>query len=160
MLWYVVRAFLVNCLLFSIDENSMNWSLIMVPNAIRRGMLPGIILAMRFCQLAQAKSLREIYAGLACCIGKLRHLGMKDAPNKSTLSYANAHRPWEMYRDLFYETLDFCKKGLRTNTSSASRRSCFPWIAQPYLFAYLCSPGAKFRRTKGAVKLHLLLDHD
>jgi len=31
--------------------------------------------AMLFCQLAQAKSLREISGGLACCIGKLRHLG-------------------------------------------------------------------------------------
>ena len=66
--------------------------------------------AMLFCQLAQAKSLREICGGLASCMGKLRHLGMKDAPNKSTLSYANAHRPWEMYRDLFYETLDFCRR--------------------------------------------------
>ncbi len=55
--------------------------------------------AMLFCQLAQAKSLREICGGLACCIGKLRHLGMKGAPNKSTLSYANSHRPWKMYRD-------------------------------------------------------------
>jgi hypothetical protein len=49
--------------------------------------------AMLFCQLAQAKSLREICGGLACCIGKLRHLGLKDAPKKSTLYYANAHRP-------------------------------------------------------------------
>ena len=65
--------------------------------------------AMLFCQLAQAKSLREICGGLACTMGKLRHLGMKDAPNKSTLSYANAHRPWEMFRDLFYATLDLCK---------------------------------------------------
>jgi hypothetical protein len=58
--------------------------------------------AMLFYQLAQAKSLREISGGLACCMRKLRHLGMKDAPKKSTLSYANAHRAWEMYRDLFY----------------------------------------------------------
>jgi hypothetical protein len=36
--------------------------------------------AMLFCQLAQAKSVREICGGLACCIGKLRHLGLKDAP--------------------------------------------------------------------------------
>jgi len=32
--------------------------------------------AMLFCQLAQAKSLREICGGLACTVGKLRHLGM------------------------------------------------------------------------------------
>ena len=60
--------------------------------------------AMLFCQLAQAKSLREICGGLACTMGKLRHLGMKNAPNKSPLSYANAHWPWEMFRDLFYDT--------------------------------------------------------
>ncbi|MBW1741664.1 MAG: DUF4372 domain-containing protein [Deltaproteobacteria bacterium] len=33
--------------------------------------------AMLFCQLAQAKSLRGICGGLACCVGKLRHLGIK-----------------------------------------------------------------------------------
>ena len=54
--------------------------------------------AMLFCQLAQAKSLREICGGLACCLGKLRHLGMNTAPNKSTLSYANANRSWGIYR--------------------------------------------------------------
>ncbi len=52
--------------------------------------------AMLFCQLAQARSLREICGGLASWLGKLRHLGIKTAPNKSTLSYANAHRPWQM----------------------------------------------------------------
>ncbi|MFP4453029.1 MAG: DUF4372 domain-containing protein [Desulfosalsimonas sp.] len=50
---------------------------------------------MLFCQPAQAKSLREICGGLACCMGKMKHLGMKKASNKSTLSYANSHRPWE-----------------------------------------------------------------
>src|SRR3989339_131506 len=65
--------------------------------------------AMLFCQLAQAKSLREICGGLRCCVGKLRHLGFKKAPNKSTLSYANSHRPWQMYQELFYQTLEVCK---------------------------------------------------
>lgn len=116
--------------------------------------------AMLFCQLAQAKSLREICGWLSCCLGKLRHLGINKAPNKSTLSYANAHRPWQMYRDLFYQTLDLCKmagpgkhrfrfknKLLSLDSSTISLcLSLFPW--------------AKFRRTKGAVKLHLLLDHD
>jgi|LGVF01.1.fsa_nt_gb hypothetical protein len=118
-------------------------------------------IAMLFCQLAQAKSLREICGGLACCIGKLRHLGMRQAPKKSTLSYANAHRPWKMYQDLFYEVLKTCKaaapgkhkkfrfknKLLSMDSSTISLcLSLFPW--------------AKFRRTKGAVKLHLLLDHE
>ena len=117
--------------------------------------------AMLFCQLAQAKSLREISGGLASALGKLRHLGVKAAPNKSTLSYANAHRPWQLFQDLFYETLQWCQRAapgkikkfrfknklLSLDSSTISLcLSLFPW--------------AKFRRTKGAVKLHLLLDHD
>ena len=115
---------------------------------------------MLFCQLAQAKCLREICGGLSCCLGKLHHLGVKNAPNKSTLSYANTHRPWQMFQELFYQTLDFCKmagtgkhrfkfKNKLLSLDSSTKSLClslFPW--------------AKFRRTKGAVKLHLLLDHD
>ena len=71
--------------------------------------------AMLFCQLAQTKSLREICGRLACTIGKLRHLGMKEPPNKSTLCYANTHRPWEMFRDLFYETMNMCKMAAPKN---------------------------------------------
>jgi len=115
--------------------------------------------AMLFCQLAQAKSIREICGGLACCLGKMHHLGLREAPNKSTLSYANTHRPWEMYQDLFYQVLERCRikapghkfrfknKLLSLDSSTISLcLSLFPW--------------ADYRRTKGAVKLHLLLDHD
>jgi Domain of unknown function (DUF4372) len=56
---------------------------------------------MMFCQLAQAKSLREIIDGLACCEGKLRHLGLERSPKRSTLSYANTHRPWQLYENRF-----------------------------------------------------------
>ena len=50
--------------------------------------------AMLFCQLGQAKSLREIEEGMRASEGKLRHLGIDEAPARSTLSYANEHRPW------------------------------------------------------------------
>jgi hypothetical protein len=117
--------------------------------------------SMLFCHIGQAKSLREISGGLASAQGKLLHLGLKSAPKKSTLSYANAHRPWQLFQDLFYETLHWCQlaapgkikkfrfknKLLSMDSSTISLcLSLFPW--------------AKFRRTKGAVKLHLLLDHD
>jgi hypothetical protein len=49
--------------------------------------------AKLFCQLAQARSLREIADGLNSCEGKLKHLGLENEPKRSTLSYANAHRP-------------------------------------------------------------------
>ena len=51
--------------------------------------------AMLFCQLGRAQSLREICHGLASIEGKLNHLGIDSAPNKSTLAYANAHRSAE-----------------------------------------------------------------
>ena len=62
--------------------------------------------AMMFCQLGHADSLREICNGLSCCLGKLVHLGIAKAPNKSTLSYANEHRPAALYQELFYTVLE------------------------------------------------------
>ena len=117
--------------------------------------------AMLFCQLAQAKSLREICGGLACCLGKLRHLGIKEAPNKSTLSYANAHRPWQMFQDLFYETLALCHQAAPGKHKKFRFKNKL--LSMDSTVISLCLslfPWAKFRQTKGAVKLHLLLDHD
>ena len=56
----------------------------------------GQFIAMLFCQLGHAKSLREICGGLAASEGKLRHLGLPTAPSRSTLAYANGHRPWQL----------------------------------------------------------------
>ena len=117
-------------------------------------------IAMLFCQLAQAKSLREICGGLSCCMGKLRHLGMKDAPKKSTLSYANSHRPWEMYRDLFYDTLALCKMSMPGKHKFRFKNKLLSLDSTTISLCLSLFPWAKFRRTKGAVKLHLLLDHD
>ena len=116
--------------------------------------------AMLFCQLAQAKSLREICGGLACTMGKLRHLGMRDAPKKSTLSYANAHRPWEMFRDLFYDTLEICRAAAPKNHKFRFKNKLLSLDSTIIALCLSLFPWAEFRRTKGAVKLHLLLDHD
>ena len=116
--------------------------------------------AMLFCQLAQAKSLREICGGLSCCLGKLRHLGMVQAPKKSTLSYANAHRPWEMYRDLFYQTLSTCRIASPGKHKFRFKNKLLSMDSSTISLCLSLFPWAEFRRTKGAVKLHLLLDHD
>ena len=116
--------------------------------------------AMLFCQLAQAKSLREICGGLACTMGKLRHLGMKEPPNKSTLSYANSHRPWQMFRSLFYETVGLCRMAAPKNRKFRFRNKLLSLDATTISLCLALFPWAEFRRTKGAVKLHLLLDHD
>jgi hypothetical protein len=66
----------------------------------------GQLVAMLFCQLGSVNSLRDITNGLAASEGKLRHLGLPEAPKRSTLAYANAHRPCAVYEDLFYCLLE------------------------------------------------------
>jgi len=116
--------------------------------------------SMLFCQVAQAKSLREISGGLACCVGKLRHLGVSDAPSKSTLSYANKNRSWKLYRDLFYDTFDFCRKASPGKHKFRFKNKLLSLDSTTISLCLNLFPWAEFRRTKGAVKLHLLLDHD
>jgi hypothetical protein len=116
--------------------------------------------AMLFCQLGQAKSLREICQGLMAIEGKLKHLGVDRPPNKSTLSYANEHRPWQLYQTVFEHLLQRCevlaqgKKKFRFKNRLLSMDSTTIDLCAS-LFDW-----ARFKRTKGAVKLHLILDHE
>lgn len=119
-------------------------------------------IAMMFCQLGKAQSLAEITGGLAASEGKLGHLGVAAPPKKSTLAYANEHRPWQLYQSLFErlygrlgaEVQQRAKRKFRFKNKLLSVDatlipvclSAFDW--------------ARYRRTKGAVKLHLVLDHD
>ena len=123
----------------------------------------GQFVAMLFCQLGRAHSLREICGGLASCEGKLKHLGVPEAPKKSTLAYANEHRPWELYRTVFEQTLAKCKSVVAASGSKKKFRFKNKLVSLDSSTIDLCMSvfeWAKFRRTKGAVKLHLLLDHD
>jgi len=115
--------------------------------------------AMLFCQLGRAHSLREIEGGLKSCEGKLAHLGI-EAPARSSLSYANGHRPWELFEKVFYGLFETVaakavgKKKFRFKNKLVSLDST---VIDLCLSMY---DWAKFRRTKGAIKLHLVLDHD
>jgi hypothetical protein len=116
--------------------------------------------AMLFCQTAGANSLREICGGLATAMGKLVHLGLKEAPARSTLSYANEHRPWEVFQAVFAGLLPRCQE------LAARKRRTFrfknPLITIDVTVIDLCLSvfdWARFRRAKGAIKLHLQLDH-
>ena len=116
--------------------------------------------AMIFCQLGRAQSLREISGGLASCLGKLRHLGIDSAPNRSTLSYANEHRPWQLYQKAFYEMLDQCRLLVKGKQKFRFKSKLFSLDATTIELCASLFDWAKFRTTKGAVKLHLLLDHE
>ncbi len=119
----------------------------------------GQFVAMLFCQLGRAHSLREITGGLRTCEGKLRHLGIT-APSRSTLAYANEHRPWELYQEVFLSLLDKCRSQV---VGKKNFRFKNPLVSLDSTTIDLCITmfdWAKFRRTKGAIKLHLILDHD
>jgi len=123
----------------------------------------GHFVAMLFCQVAQLKSLREVELGLAGCESPLKQLGFSQTVRRSTLAYANENRPWELYETVFHEVLGKCRAEVAAKGGSKKFRfknklvsldgsiidlsvSMFDW--------------AKYRRTKGAIKLHMLLDHD
>ena len=123
----------------------------------------GQLVAMLFCQLGSVNSLRDISNGLAASEGKLRHLGLPEAPRRSTLAYANAHRPWQLFEDVFHQLLD----SARNQAQQAGVRHKFRFknklLSIDASTIELCASvfdWAQFRRTKGAVKLHLMLDHD
>lgn len=115
--------------------------------------------AMLFCQLGQAHSLREICGGLATSLGKVVHLGLKKAPSRSTLAYANEHRPWQLYERLFYHVLNLCKAEFGDKHRFRFKNKLLSFDATLIKLCLSMFNWAKYRRTKGAIKLHLLLDH-
>jgi hypothetical protein len=121
------------------------------------------LVAMLFCHLARAGSLREICHGLTGALGKLVHLGVQRGPNKSTLSYANAHRPAALFEDLFWRMLDRFRRHGGLGARKRQFRFKNKLLSLDSTTISLCLtmfPWATYRRAKGGVKLHLLLDHD
>lgn len=116
--------------------------------------------AMQFCHLGGARSLREITGGLAASEGKLRHLGVQTPPTRSTLSYANEHRSWHIYEDVFNRLASMCQAEARDQ--KARFRFKHPLLSLDSTTIPLCLSmfeWAKYVRTKGAIKLHLVLDN-
>jgi len=118
---------------------------------------------MLFCQLGRADSLREICNGLGCCLGRLVHVGITKAPCRSTLSYANEHRPASLFEDLFFTALARFREQQGLGTRKHKFRFKNKLLSLDSTTISLCLtlfPWAKFRRAKGGVKAHVLLDHD
>lgn len=120
----------------------------------------GQFVAMLFCQLGRAHSLREICQGLSSCEGKLSHLGIDEAPKRSSLAYANEHRSWELYQRLFFLLLQRCRQAGPFNKKFRFKNKLVSLDSTVIDLCVSLFDWAKFRRTKGAIKLHLLLDHD
>jgi hypothetical protein len=120
----------------------------------------GQFVAMLFCQLAAARSLREICNGLAASEGKLKHLGVPSAPNRSTLSYANEHRPWELYQTVFEDLLERCSHVAQGKKKFRFKNKILSLDSTSIDLCATLYDWAQYKRTKGAVKIHLLLDNE
>ena len=116
-------------------------------------------LCMAFAQLTYRESLRDIECCLRAMGKKLYHMGIRGKISRSTLAYANENRDWRIYCD-FAQILIHEARQLYANDD-------FDLELQQTVYALdsstidLCLsvfPWARFRKTKGAIKLHTLLD--
>lgn len=115
---------------------------------------------MGFAQLTYRESLRDIESCLTAFSNKLYHSGIKQPTSRSTLAEANENRDWRIYAD-------FAQVLIRQARCLYKQDNDFDLDIDNMVYALdsstidLCLslfPWAKFRKTKGAVKMHTLLD--
>jgi len=117
-------------------------------------------LCMSFAQLTYRNSLRDIEACLTAQPKKLYHMGILGNPNRNNLAKANQNRDWRIYAE-FAQVLISRARQLYQNDNPFSVELENTVYALDSTTIDLCLslfPWAKFRSTKGAVKLHSLLD--
>jgi transposase len=113
--------------------------------------------SMLFGQLAGQDSLRGIEAGLATQSGNLYHLGVRPV-HRSTLAYANAHRSHELFKKTFVWMLSKCQE-IAPKHHFRFKNPLHSIDATVIDLCLSLYNWAKFRTTKGAVKLHVKLNH-
>jgi len=120
------------------------------------------LVTMLFMQLAKANSLRDISNGLRSATGNLNHLGVKKAPSRSSLSYINANRSYEIFMELYFALLDKYEPSLGRRRKYAKRLKRKIFIMDSSIIPLCLSlfDWAKYRTKKGAIKLHAVLDYD
>jgi Transposase DDE domain/Domain of unknown function (DUF4372) len=116
-------------------------------------------LTMAFAQLTSRESLRDIEVGLGALRGKLYHCGLSGPVKRSTLANANETRDWRIYRD-FAQSLIRIARPLYAQSDLADELDATAYAFDSTTIDLCLSlfPWARFRRNKGAIKLHTLLE--
>lgn len=110
-----------------------------------------------YSQITHKDSLRDIVTGLSAHIGRWYHLGLTGI-YRSTLSDANAKRDYRIFEGLFYHLLARCKN-LTPKHKFRFKNPLYTIDATTIDLCLSVFPWAKFRTTKGAIKMHCLYDH-
>ena len=116
---------------------------------------------MLFCQFAKSQSVRDISNGLKSATGNLNHLGIEKAPSKSTISYQNKNRDWNLFREYYYKLLS--ELGQQMNIKQTKFKIKSKILLLDSTTISLCLSlfdWARYKTAKGAVKMHTLLDYD
>ncbi|QES88568.1 IS4 family transposase [Rhizosphaericola mali] len=119
------------------------------------------LVSMLFCQFAKSQSVRDISNGLRSATGNLNHLGVDRAPSKSTISYQNKHRSYEIFKDYYYCLLASLGQhpGFK-RTKFRIKSKIFLLDSTTISLCLSLFDWARYKTAKGAVKMHTLLDFD
>jgi hypothetical protein len=116
-------------------------------------------LCMAFAQLTYRESLRDIEACLRANQTKLYHMGIRGRVSRNTLANANSVRDWRIYSDFAHLLIKQARELYRYDDFSlALQETVYALDATTIDLCLSLFPWAKFRKRKGAVKLHTLLD--
>ena len=117
-------------------------------------------LCMSFAQLTYRNSIRDVEACLQAQSKKLYHMGIKGNPSKNNIAEANQNRDWRIYAE-FAQILTAQARVLYREDNPFSvelNNTVYALDASTIDLCLSLFPWAKFKKTKGAVKLHTLLD--
>lgn len=114
--------------------------------------------AMLYSQFASCLSLRDIADGLESMQGKTAHLGISTV-SRSTLSYANANRSYRLFEDTFHLVLARVQAALKPSHRFRFKNKLLSLDSTTIDLCASVFDWAHYMRTKGAVKLHMVLDH-
>ncbi len=112
---------------------------------------------MLYAQATGKDSLREMETSLITHESKLYHVGINSV-SRSTLSDANSRRDWRLFESLFYEVLSRCRD-LTPKHKFKFKNPLYTMDATVIKLVLSLYPWAKYKKTKGAVKMHCLLNH-
>jgi hypothetical protein len=117
-------------------------------------------LALMFGQLTHLESLRDIVTCLSAQRNKLYHLGFNGPVARSTLARANKIRNWRIYRDFAYYLIERARKLYGNDLGSMDGLDAKVYALDASIVDLCLSwfPWATFRKQKGGIKLHVLLD--
>lgn len=113
--------------------------------------------ALSMAQLSGRQSLRDVVDNLAAQGHRLYHLGATQL-SRSNLSRINENKPYSLYEALFGKLLARCQ-GLAPNHQFRFKNKLYSLDASTIDLCLAVFPWAKFRKTKGAIKLHVGIDH-